>query len=153
MYVHLVKRSPESAWRDFADLSEFIVRFPHRFLTADGTTTVPFLFLTRDNAHGVSTLDTRFCSVMFAKLHGLYYLNLISEEAGQSRRLAHEGVNGAAIRALTGVSFDLPINAPDQADEAATRWAEDQLQAKVISEFPATYKTGDAEEMAFAAVL
>jgi hypothetical protein len=146
MYVHLNKRSPESGWRDFADLSEFITRFPHRFLAHDGCSTVPFLFLTRDNAHGVSTLDTRYCSLMFAKLHGLYYLNLISEEAGQSRRLAHEGVVGAASRKLTGTSFDLPINAADQADEATMRWAEDQLQAMVVGEFPATYKTGGAED-------
>mmetsp|Transcript_924 Transcript_924/g.2586 ORF Transcript_924/g.2586 Transcript_924/m.2586 type:complete len:1158 (-) Transcript_924:51-3524(-) len=146
MYVHLNKRSPESAWRDFADLSEFIVRFPHRFLTPVGRFMVPLLILTRDNAHGVSTLATRYCAIVFAKLHGLYYLNVISEEAGQSRRLAHEGVCGAASRGLTGLSFDLPINAPDQADEATTRWAEDDLQAQVVSKFPVTYKTGDAED-------
>ena len=80
------------------------------------------------------------------QLHGLYYLNLICEEAGQSRRLAHEGVNGAAIRALTGLSFDLPINVPDQADEAATRYAEEELQKQIVKQFPATYKTGDAED-------
>ena len=146
MFVHLNKRSPESAWRDFADISEFISRFPHRFLMPDGCSTIPLLFLTRDNAHGVGSLSTRFGMVMLARLHGFYYVNLDSEEAGQSRRLAHEGVNGAAIRHLTGLPFDLPINVPDQADEASTIWAEDLLQKEVVEKFPATYKTGDAED-------
>ena len=35
MYVHIQEREPESAFRDFADLSEFVSRFPHRFLTPE----------------------------------------------------------------------------------------------------------------------
>jgi hypothetical protein len=72
MYVHIQEREGESGYRDFADLSEFVSRFPHRFLTPQ-LKMVPFLFLERDNAHGVSSLETRFSNVLFNVLHGIYY--------------------------------------------------------------------------------
>jgi hypothetical protein len=114
MFVHIQEREPESAFRDFADLAEFVTRFPHRFLTPE-LKLMPFFFIERDNAHGVGTVETRFCAVLFSLLHGIYYLSMISQESGRSRWHRVEQVNGAASKAVMGEAFDLPMNVPENA--------------------------------------
>ena len=145
MYVHVQEREPESAFRDFADLSEFVSRFPHRFVTPE-LKPMPFYFLERDNAHGVGTLETRFCVVLFAVLHGAYYVGIVSQEAGQSRKHRVEMVNGVGIRAITGSSFDVPMNVPDRAPDSVKRPAQDAVQQQIVEKFPVTFKWGDAED-------
>ena len=145
MYVHNQGREGESPYRDIADLSEFISRFPHRFMTPE-LKVMPFFFLERDNAHGVSSIETRFCIVLFAVLHGAYYVCMISQEAGRSRWHRVEGVNGAAIRGLTGGSFDLPMLVPENAPDEVKQKAQDAVRDEIISEFPITYNSGGAED-------
>ena len=145
MYVHIQEREPESAFRDFADLCEFVSRFPHRFLTPD-LKMMPFFFIERDNAHGVGTVETRFCAVLFTMLHGIYYIGMISQESGRSRWHRVEQVNGAASNAVMGEAFDLPMNVPENAPEEVKRAAQEEVQKQIISRFPATYKAGGAED-------
>ena len=145
MYVHIQEREPESAFRDFADLSEFVSRFPHRFLTPELKLS-PFFFLERDNAHGVATIETRFSAIVFCLIHGVYYLGLISQESGRSRWHRVEQVNGAATRVITGEAFDLPMNVPDNPPEDIKTAAQDEVLEQVIGKFPATYKAGGAED-------
>jgi len=145
MYVHIQEREGESGYRDFADLSEFVSRFPRRFLTPQ-LLMIPFLFLERDNAHGVSSLETRFMNVLFNVLHGIYYSCLGAQEAGQSRGHQVETVNGAAIRALSGVGFDLPMNVPSNAPDSIKHPAQEAVREQVLRKFPVTYKTGGAED-------
>ena len=145
MFVHIQEREPESAFRDFADLAEFVTRFPHRFLTPE-LKLMPFFFIERDNAHGVGTVETRFCAVLFSLLHGIYYLSMISQESGRSRWHRVEQVNGAASKAVMGEAFDLPMNVPENAPEEVKRDAQDEVQQQIINKFPATYKAGGAED-------
>ena len=107
---------------------------------------MPFFFLVRDNAPGVTAIDTRFCVVLFAILHSAYYVGMISQEAGRSRWHRVEGVNGVAIRALTGGAFDLPMLVPENAPDDVKQAAQDAVRDEIIREFPVTYKSGGAED-------
>jgi len=145
MFIHIQEREPESAFRDFADLSELVSRFPHRFMTPE-LKAMPFVFIERDNAHGVSTIETRFAAVLFSVLHGIHYLSMMSQEAGRSRWHRVETLNGAAARGLTGTAFDLPMNIPENAPDAVKHAAQDELRQQVVEEFPMTYRAMDAED-------
>ena len=99
---------------------------------------IPFLFLERDIAQGVSSLETRCMNVLFNVLQGIYYSCLGAQEAGQSRMHQVEGVNGAAIRARSGVGFDLPMNVPSNAPDSIKHPAQEAVRKQVLRKFPVT---------------
>ena len=99
---------------------------------------IPFLFLERDIAQGVSSLETHCMNVLFNVLQGIYYSCLSAQEAGQSRMHQVEGVNGAAIRARSGVGFDLPMNVPSNAPDSIKHPAQEAVRKQVLRKFPVT---------------
>lgn len=113
---HCQSIEPENCFRDFADVSEMIQKYPHYFLAPD-LQLVPALSFEKDNAHGVDNLSCRYASVLFALLHDLDYLNIGSQEAGKSLLHGVETMQGALGRRVNGRPFVLPLLSPESASE------------------------------------
>jgi len=129
---HCQAKEPENAFRDFADLSEMIQKYPHYFLAPD-LGIVPALSIEKDNAHGVGDMCCRMACVIFAVLHDFDYLNIGSQEAGMSLYHGVETMNGALGRRVNGRPFMLPLLAPESASAEELSAAMDEV-LRVICE-------------------
>ena len=113
---HVQKEEPETVFRDMADLSEMIERYPSYYLTPS-LELVAAISIEKDNAHGVGDLSCRFAFVVFCLLWDLNYANIGSQEVGYSLLHGVEGMQGGLTRRLNGEPFVMPLLDPGSATE------------------------------------
>ena len=148
---HCQALEPENAFRDWADVSEMIQRYPQYFLTPE-LALVPAIMLEKDNSHGVQDISCRFGFVVFCLLHNFDYGKISSQEAGYSLLHRVEGMQGALGRRISGQPFTLPLLDPQSASEEELTAAMKEV-LRVICERAngATFKAGGGCISAFPA--
>ena len=128
--VHIQEDEPENAYRDAADVAEFIEKYTSYFLTPEDTL-VPFLSIEKDNAHGPASLACQFAFTLLALLYDFDYVNIGSQEATMSLLHQVEGVQGGLARRINGRAFTLPALAPDGASAALKRAAMEGVRTAI----------------------